>query len=249
MVKKLEGQVVLVTGANRGQGKAIAEYLLSLGAKVAFGARNVNLAEEVVTSTGSPEAFAVQLDVTKNEEWIAAMAKVVKKFGRLDVLVNNAGLLIRKPFIEMKAEEYEQLIQVNQLGVFFGMQAAIPYMIEQGKGSIVNNLSISSFAPISQSSAYAATKASVVAMSKAAAIELGPSGVRVNMVHPGGVETEMATEGKGVPEFYDSIPLGRIGQPLEIAKAIAFLASDDSSYCTGTEIVVDGGMTLGTADR
>ncbi len=249
MMGKLDGQVVLVTGANRGQGKAVAEYLLSLGASVAFGARNVRHAEEVVASTGSSEAFAVQLDVTKNEEWMAATAEIVKKFGRLDVLVNNAGLLIRKPFIEMKTEEYEQLIQVNQLGVFFGMQAAIPYMIEQGKGSIVNNLSISSFAPISQSSAYAATKASVVAMSKAAAIELGPSGVRINMVHPGGVETEMATEGKGVPEFYDSIPLGRIGQPREIAKAIAFLASDDSSYCTGTEIVVDGGMTLGTADR
>ncbi|GEN52957.1 3-alpha-hydroxysteroid dehydrogenase [Halobacillus faecis] len=249
MMRKLDGQVVLVTGANRGQGKVVAEYLLSLGASVAFGARNVHLAEEVVASTGSPYALAVQLDVTKNEEWMVATAEVVKKFGRLDVLVNNAGLLIRKPFIEMKKEEYEQLIQVNQLGVFFGMQAAIPYMIEQGKGSIVNNLSISSFAPISESSAYAATKASVVAMSKAAAIELGPSGIRVNMVHPGGVETEMATEGKGIPEFYDSIPLGRIGQPREIAKAIAFLASDDSSYCTGTEIVVDGGMTLGTADR
>ncbi|WP_146814227.1 SDR family NAD(P)-dependent oxidoreductase [Halobacillus faecis] len=248
-MRKLDGQVVLVTGANRGQGKVVAEYLLSLGASVAFGARNVHLAEEVVASTGSPYALAVQLDVTKNEEWMVATAEVVKKFGRLDVLVNNAGLLIRKPFIEMKKEEYEQLIQVNQLGVFFGMQAAIPYMIEQGKGSIVNNLSISSFAPISESSAYAATKASVVAMSKAAAIELGPSGIRVNMVHPGGVETEMATEGKGIPEFYDSIPLGRIGQPREIAKAIAFLASDDSSYCTGTEIVVDGGMTLGTADR
>ncbi|WLR49545.1 glucose 1-dehydrogenase [Halobacillus litoralis] len=248
-MRKLDGQVVLVTGANRGQGKVIAEYLLSLGASVAFGGRDVHLAEEVVASTGSSEALAVQLDVTKNEEWLAATAEIVKKFGRLNVLVNNAGLLIRKPFIEMKTEEYEQLIQVNQLGVFFGMQAVVPYMIKQGTGSIVNNLSISSFAPIRHSSAYAATKASVVAMSKAAAIELGPSGVRVNMVHPGGVETEMATEGKGVPDFYNSIPLGRIGQPQEIAKAVAFLASDDSSYCTGTEIVVDGGMTLGTADR
>lgn len=248
-MNQLENKVVLVTGANRGQGRAIAEYLLTIGASVAFGARNVSEAQRVVQSIGSSRALAVQLDVTQEEEWDSAVEEVVSTFGRIDVLVNNAGLLKRKPFVEMTLEEYQTLINVNQLGVFSGMQAVIPYMVEQNKGSIVNNISISSFAPISHSSAYAATKASVVAMSKAAAIELGPKGIRVNMVHPGGVETKMATEGKGVPAFYESIPLGRIGQPVEIAKAVAFLASDESSYCTGTEIVVDGGMTLGTADQ
>lgn len=196
---------------------------------------------------GEDHAIPVQLDVTKELEWKSAVDKVIHKFGKLDMLVNNAGALKRKPFTETTIDDYQQLINVNQLGVFMGMQAVIPQMEKQQKGSIINNVSISAFAPISQSSVYAATKASVVAMSKAAAIELGPKGIRVNMVHHGGVETEMATHGKHVPTYYDSVPLGRIGQPIEIARTVAFLASDESSYCTGTEIVVDGGMTLGTS--
>nr|WP_232718554.1 SDR family oxidoreductase [Bacillus sp. FJAT-45037] len=238
----------LITGANRGQGKAIAQHLVALGAKVGVGARNYNDAIEVAKSIGD-NAFPIQLDVTKELEWISAVEMVINKFHKIDVLVNNAGVLKRKSFMETTLEDYEQLIQVNQLGVFMGMQAVIPQMEKQQKGSIINNVSISAFAPISKSSAYAATKASVVAMSKAAAIELGPKGIRVNIVHPGGIETEMATQGKGVPTYYESVPLGRIGQPIEIARAVAFLASDESSYCTGTEIVVDGGLTLGTTDE
>lgn len=245
----LNNSVILITGANRGQGQAIAEHLANLGAKVAIGARNYDEAKEVAKMIGEERAIPVQLDVTKELEWKSAVDKVISKFGKLDVLVNNAGALIRKPFREITLDDYQQLINVNQLGVFMGIQAVIPQMEKQQKGSIINNVSISAFAPISRSSAYAATKASVVAMSKAAAIELGPIGIRVNMIHPGGIETEMATEGKGVPAYYDSVPLGRIGQPLEIARAVAFLASDESSYCTGTEIVVDGGMTLGTANE
>ncbi|MGJ9460017.1 SDR family NAD(P)-dependent oxidoreductase [Oceanobacillus sp. CF4.6] len=245
----LNNHVILVTGANRGQGKAIAQHLATLGARVAIGARNYDEAKVVAGMIGEDQAIPVQLDVTKELEWKSAVDEVINKFGKLDVLVNNAGALIRKPFTETTLDDYQQLININQLGVFMGMQAVIPQMEKQQKGSIINNVSISAFAPISQSSIYAATKASVVAMSKAAAIELGPKGIRVNMVHPGGVETAMATEGKQVPAYYDSVPLGRIGQPIEIARAVAFLASDESSYCTGTEIVVDGGMTLGTSDE
>lgn len=248
-MSKLNNHVILVTGANRGQGKAIAQHLADLGAMVGIGARNYNEAEEVAYMIGEKRAFPVQLDVTKEVEWKSAVDKVINKFGKLDVLVNNAGALIRKPFREITLDDYQQLINVNQLGVFMGMQAVIPQMEKQQKGSIINNVSISAFAPISKSSAYAATKSSVVAMSKAAAIELGPLGIRVNMIHPGGIETEMATQGEGVPTYYDSVPLGRIGQPVEIAKVVAFLASDESSYCTGSEIVVDGGMTLGTMDE
>ncbi|WP_368505154.1 SDR family NAD(P)-dependent oxidoreductase [Alkalihalophilus sp. As8PL] len=244
----LQNHVILITGANRGQGKAIAQHLAALGAKVGVGARNYDDALEVAKTIGEDHAFPVQLDVTKELEWKSAIDEVIHKFGRLDVLVNNAGVLKRKPFTEITLEDYNQLIQVNQLGVFMGMQAVIPQMEKQQKGSIVNNVSISAFAPISKSSAYAATKASVVAMSKAAAIELGPKGIRVNMVHPGGIETDMATQGKDVPTYYESVPIKRIGQPIEIARAVAFLSSDESSYCTGTELVVDGGMTLGTAD-
>lgn len=245
----LNNQVILVTGANRGQGKAIAQHLASLGAIVGLAARNYEDAQEVAKMIGEEHAFPVQLNVTKELEWKSAVDDIVNKFGRLDVLVNNAGALKRKPFRETTLDEYQQLINVNQLGVFMGMQAVIPQMEKQKKGSIVNNVSISAFAPISQSSAYAATKSSVVAMSKAAAIELGPAGIRVNMIHPGGIKTDMVTQTEDVPAYYNSVPLKRIGQPVEIAKAIAFLASDESSYCTGTELVVDGGMTLGTADE
>lgn len=248
-MRNLNNNVILITGANRGQGKAIAEYLADSGAMVAIGARNYDAAKEVAEMIGEERAYPVQLDVTKELEWKSAVNKVISKFGKLDVLVNNAGVLKRKAFRELTLDDYQELINVNQLGVFMGMQAVIPQMEKQQKGSIINNVSISAFAPISRSSAYAATKASVVAMSKAAAIELGPIGIRVNMIHPGGIETKMATEGKGVPAYYDSVPLGRIGQPAEIASVVAFLASDESSYCTGTEIVVDGGMTLGTANE
>ncbi|GAB3058415.1 SDR family NAD(P)-dependent oxidoreductase [Virgibacillus ainsalahensis] len=244
----LKNHVILITGANRGQGKAIAEHLASLGGTVVIGARNYDKAQEVALAIGEEHAYPVQLDVTKESHWKAAMDVIMDKFDKINVLVNNAGALKRKPFTDITLDEYQQLINVNQLGVFQGMQAVIPHMEKQQKGSIINNLSISAFAPIGHSSAYAATKASVVAMSKAAAIELGQKGIRVNMVHPGGIETEMATQGEGVPDFYNSVPLGRIGQPIEIARAVAFLASDESSYCTGTEIVVDGGMTLGTPE-
>lgn len=245
----LKNNVILITGANRGQGRAIAEHLASLGGTVVVGARNYDKAKEVAAAIGEDHAYPVQLDVTKETDWHAVMDSMMNTFGKINVLVNNAGALIRKPFMDITLEDYQQLIHVNQLGVFQGMQAVIPHMEKQQKGSIINNVSISAFAPIGNSSAYAATKASVVAMSKAAAIELGPKGIRVNMVHPGGIETEMATQGEGVPEFYHSVPLRRIGQPIEIARAVAFLASDESSYCTGTEMVVDGGMTLGTADE
>jgi 3alpha(or 20beta)-hydroxysteroid dehydrogenase len=244
----LKNQVILITGANRGQGKVIAEHLASLGGIVVVGARNYEKAQEVAVAIGKDNAYPVQLDVTKESQWEVAMDVILDKFGKIDVLVNNAGILIRKPFTDITIDDYQQMINVNQLGVFRGMQAVIPYMEKQQKGSIINNLSISSFAPISKSSAYAATKSSVVAMSKAAAIELGKKGIRVNMVHPGGIKTEMATQGQGVPDFYSSIPLGRIGQPIDIARTVAFLASDESSYCTGTEIVVDGGMTLGVEE-
>ncbi|MFC4404062.1 SDR family NAD(P)-dependent oxidoreductase [Gracilibacillus xinjiangensis] len=245
----LKDHVILITGANRGQGKAIAEYLAELGGVVIVGARHYKNALEAAEEIGNNRAYPVQLDVTKEAEWKTAVEEIVTKFGKIDVLVNNAGILQRKPFTEITTAEYLELIHVNQIGVFLGMQSVIPHMEKQGKGAIINNVSISAFSPIAHSSIYAATKASVVAMSKAAAVELGPKGIRVNMIHPGGIDTEMATNGEGVPEYYETVPLRRIGRPIEIAKAVAFLASDDSSYCTGTELVVDGGMTLGNSEE
>lgn len=245
----LNNQIVLVTGANRGQGRAIAEHLASSGAIVGIGARNYDDAEETADKIGKDHAFPVQLDVTKESDWHSAVDKIIDQFGRIDVLVNNAGAFKRQSFKETTLEDFQQLIKVNQLGVFMGMSAVIPHMEKQQKGSIINNVSISSFAPISRSSAYAATKSAVVAMSKAAAVELGQHGIRVNMVHPGAIDTGMMPDNEELLSYYDSVPLGRIGKPVDIAKAVAFLASDDSDYCTGAEIVVDGGMTLGTSDE
>ena len=240
----LNGKVVFITGANRGQGKAIAEYLVVRGAQVIVAARNYEEADKVASRIGPDYAFPVQLDVTQKESWEKATDLVIQQFSVIDALVNNAGILIRNPMIETKPSDLQAMLDVNLFGVLYGMQTVSPHMMKRKKGSIINNVSDSSFAPIQHSAGYAATKAGIVAMSKASAVELGPHGIRVNMIHPGAIQTEMAMENNKIPESYSSVPLGRVGQPEEIAKAVAYLASDDSSYCTGTEIVVDGGMTL-----
>lgn len=243
---RLNDKVILVTGANRGQGKTIAHDLANEGATVIVAARRFSSAEAVAEEIG-PKATPCELDVSKQTDWDAAIEMIMQKFQRLDALVNNAGVFLKKPFIESTLDEYQSLIDVNQRGVFLGMQAAAKQMIRQQKGSIINNVSISSFSPIKHSSLYASTKAAITTLSKAAAAELGKDGVRVNVVHPGLIETEMAKGLYDDPHYMESIPLTRTGSPHDVAKAIAFLASDDSSYCTGTEIVVDGGVTIGNA--
>lgn len=170
----------------------------------------------------------------------------IDRFGHVDVLVNNAGIFHQATIADTPIERYRHLIEVNQIGVFLGMQTLAPHMAELGRGSIVNIVSISSFAPLDLTAAYASTKSALLAMSKAAVGELGPKGIRVNMIHPGGVATEMGAPQGNVPAEYSKAPLRRIGQPREIATVAAFLASDDSSYCSGAEILVDGGWTVGT---
>lgn len=241
---KLTGKVILVTGANRGQGEIIAKHLASEGATIIVAARSYSKAQVVAEQIGE-QATACQLDVSKADDWDAAITMIVQKFNQLDVLVNNAGVFLKKPFMETTVEEYQDLIQVNQLSVFLGMKAAAKQMITQQSGSIINNVSISSFSPITHSSVYASTKAAVATLSKATAMELGRDGIRVNMVHPGLIETEMAKGLYDQASLAEQIPLARPGYPSDVAKAISFLASDDSSYCTGTEIVVDGGVTIG----
>lgn len=241
----LKNKVILVTGGSRGQGEAQVRYFQSLGAKVAIGARSIESAQRLADEFPADQSLALELDVTKESHWQNAVQSIVEKFGRLDVLVNNAGLYYSSPLIETELNKYYEIINVNQVGVFLGMQSVIPVMKKQGKGSIVNNVSISAFSPLDGTAAYASSKAAVVAMSKATAVEVGNDGIRVNMVHPGGINTEMAKQ-SGTVDIYSQTPLGRIGESAEVAQAIAFLASDQSSYCTGTEIVVDGGLTIGT---
>ncbi len=143
----LNGEVILITGGNRGQGKAIAEHLAALGARVVIGARQYESAKDVASSIGK-SAYPVQLDVTKQADWEAVMDEIGEEFGRLDTLVNNAGILKRKPFTKLTIDDYQEMVNVNQFGVFLGMQSVVPFMEKQQKGSIVNNVSISAFAPI-----------------------------------------------------------------------------------------------------
>lgn len=244
----LTKKVALITGANRGQGKVIAQHFDALGANVVVGARNLRDAIDV-EETLENDALSIQLNVTDEDDWKYVIQKAVKTFGKIDILVNNAGIYLNKPFLETTLASYKKLIQTNQIGTFLGMQYVAKQMKVQLSGSIINTVSVSSFSPIHESSLYASTKAAVTTMSKAAAMELGDYGIRVNMVHPGGVNTGMFSDSNEGNEFYEQIPLKRIGQPMDIAQAVAFLASDESAYCTGTEIVVDGGMTLGTTDH
>ncbi|GGP14715.1 SDR family NAD(P)-dependent oxidoreductase [Oceanobacillus neutriphilus] len=242
----LKDQVVLITGANRGQGKGIAKHFASLGAKVAVGARSFEDAEALSTEIGKNQSLPVRLDVTNEADWTAAVQSIIEAYNKIDVLINNAGIFIKKTLLDTSVEDFQQLINVNQLGVFMGIKAVAPYMEKQQKGSIVNNVSISAFAPINNAAAYAASKAAVSNLSKSAAIELGPKGIRVNSIHPGVIETNMVSGSNLNINEADAIPLRRLGQANDIAQVAAFLASDESAYCNGAEIVVDGGLTLGT---
>ncbi|MDO5696443.1 MAG: glucose 1-dehydrogenase [Dermatophilus congolensis] len=241
----LTGKVALITGAARGQGGAEARLFASSGAKVVI-ADVLDEAAQALAEELGDAAIACHLDVSDPDQWKAALQSGIDAFGKVDVLVNNAGIYFQAPITETPLERYRLLIDVNQIGVFLGMQTLAPHMAELGHGSIVNILSISSFTPLDHTAAYASTKSALLGLSKAAVGELGPLGIRVNMIHPGGVATEMGAPAGVVPEAYNKAPLGRIGQPSEIAAVAAFLASDESSYCSGAEILVDGGWTVGT---
>jgi 3alpha(or 20beta)-hydroxysteroid dehydrogenase len=242
----LTGKVALITGGARGQGEAEARLFVERGARVVIADVLDDDAAKLAADLGQDRALAVHLDVSDPGQWADALGAATQAFGQVDVLVNNAGIYFQAPLSETPVERYRRLIDVNQIGVFLGMQTLAPHMAEIGGGSIVNIVSVSSFAPLDLTSAYASTKSALLAMSKAAVGELGPLGIRVNMIHPGGVATEMGAPGGVVPTEYDNSPLRRIGQPREIATVAAFLASDDSSYCSGAEILVDGGWTVGT---
>ncbi|MFC9555753.1 SDR family NAD(P)-dependent oxidoreductase [Rhodococcus sp. NPDC056960] len=242
----LTGKVALISGGSRGQGEAEARLFAERGAKVVVADILDDEAAKLVADIGADRAVAVHLDVSDPQQWKDALAAGIEAFGHVDVLINNAGIYYQNPITETPVERYRRIIEVNQIGVFLGMQTVAPHMAEIGRGSIVNIVSVSSFAPLDYTAAYASTKSALLAMSKAAVGELGPKGIRVNMIHPGGVATEMGAPQGAVPTEYSKAPLGRIGQPREIATVAAFLASDDSSYCSGSEILVDGGWTVGT---
>ena len=244
---RLDGKVALITGAARGPGAAAARRFVDEGARVVAADVADELGEKLAAELGDACVYQ-HLDVTDEDAWPVATGRAAEAFGRLDVLVNNAGVLFFSALEQTKLADYERVIRVNQIGTFLGMRAAVGPLTEAGGGSIVNVSSVEGLAGMPFLTAYTASKFAIRGMTKVAALELGERGIRVNSVHPGAIDTAMITDALGgapvdMGFVGKKVALGRVGQAEEIAALVAFLASDDSSYCTGSEFVADGGAT------
>ena len=250
---RLDNKVAFVSGAARGMGQSHCRVFAAEGAKVVVADILDDEGAGVAADIG-PSAVYQHLDVTSEDEWAAAMDAVMETFGRLDVLVNNAGIAESSPLAELTLESYRRVTEVNQTGVFLGMRAAIGPMTESGGGSIINISSIDGLIGMNNLTSYIASKWAVRGMTKTAAMELGTLGIRVNSIHPGFVRTHMGSTDEMPPEevhehleVYSArmAPIGRAAVPEEISRLALFLASDESSYSTGSEFVADGGFTAG----
>ena len=246
---RLDGKVALITGGARGMGKSHVRHFVAEGSRVVFGDVLDDRGRYVASGLGEQSCRYTHHDVTSEDDWAAAVALAVEAFGRLDVLVNNAGILAFAPIAEMPLADFRRVLEVNAVGCWLGMKAVIDPMTRAGGGSIVNISSIEGFTGAAGLSAYSASKFAIRGMTKVAAAELAQSGIRVNSVHPGGVLTRMITEVAGARSdgeaFLRSMPLGRFADPVEISRLVAYLASDESSYSTGSEFVADGGLLAG----
>jgi 3alpha(or 20beta)-hydroxysteroid dehydrogenase len=249
---RLDGKVAVISGGARGQGEAEVRRFAAEGARVVFGDMRDELGEAVAKDVGDQVLYQ-HLDVRSEEDWQRVVKEAEQRFGKVDVLVNNAGVLQFGPITHnVTLDEYMSLIEINQVGVFLGMRTAIPAMLRNRGGSIVNISSTNGFAGYGGTIAYTASKFAVRGMTKTAALEYGKAGIRVNSIHPGGIDTPMTQEltpDQGAAEdAYDFMAMGRVGQPQEIANLALFLASDESSYCTGAEFIADGGQLAGTVN-
>jgi len=244
---RLSGKAVLVTGGAGGIGAATARLLAEEGAAVAVADLRAPAALALAAELG-PRSLGLGLDVRDEAAWSAAVAAVRARFGRLDALVNGAGVVGHATLERTGLAEFERLIAVNQIGVFLGIRAVIPALRAAGGGSIVNIASIAGLCGMPLMAAYCATKYAVLGLTRSAAMELGPVGIRVNAVCPGHIDTPMNTpvHGQDGSANVRALPLRRTGAPAEIARLAVFLCCDDSSYCTGAEFVADGGRLAGT---
>jgi NAD(P)-dependent dehydrogenase (short-subunit alcohol dehydrogenase family) len=246
---RLDGKVALISGGAKGQGACEAGMFCEEGAKVVFGdiLDDEGHALEGKLKAGGFDATYVHLDVTREADWQAAVAETERLYGRLNVLVNNAGILLRKSIEETTEEEWDRIMAINVKGVFLGTKSALPAMRRAGGGSIINLSSVAGLVGGTSSAAYTATKGAVRLFTKATALQNVKDGIRANSVHPGPIETDMIRELVADEEGWDrrlgNLPMGRAGRVEEVAYGVIFLASDESSYMTGSELVIDGGTT------
>ncbi|WP_182200936.1 glucose 1-dehydrogenase [Paraliobacillus salinarum] len=240
---RLTNKVAIITGAARGMGASHAQLFVEEGAKVVIADILEKEGEQLANELGDNAAF-VKLDVTNKENWEEAVAFAEKTFGPVNVLVNNAGITMTKSIEDITEQEYRKIVDINQVSVLLGMKAALPSMKKAEGGSIVNISSINGL--VGGAVGYTDTKFAVRGMSKAAALSLAQYNIRVNSVHPGVIETPMIVQEDAkdaVEEFAKYIPNKRVAKPKEVSNLVLYLASDDSSYSTGAEFVVDGGLT------
>ena len=246
---RLEGKVALITGAARGQGAAEARLFAQEGAKVIVAdvsdPEGIAVAAEIAEAGG--DAIYVHLDVTDESGWEAAVQSAITSFGKLDILVNNAGIWRRGHVMETSSEQWDDIMDVNAKGVFLGTNAAIPEMRKAGGGSIVNISSTAGLVGSKTSSAYSASKGAVRIFSKSTAIQYASEGIRANSIHPGPIDTDMGDQVWPDPTSREAsisrTALSRIGTAQDIAYGALYLASDESSFVTGSELVIDGGVT------
>ena len=246
---KLEGKVAIVTGGARGMGEATVRLFHAEGASVVISDVLEEEGSRLAAELGDRVLFC-RHDVTDEARWRAVVAETTARLGRLDILVNNAGILKFQTLADMPAADFMAVINVNLFGVFLGIKSVAPVMTAQASGSIVNISSTGGFRGMNSTGAYTASKFGVRGLTKVASLELGHQGVRVNSVHPGGTNTPLVNPTglsyEEVDRSYTNFPMQRAGRPEEIARVSLFLASDDSSYCCGAEIVADGGGLSGS---
>lgn len=243
-MRLLKGKVAMVTGGAQGMGASHVRKLLEEGAEVVISDILVDKGEALAKELGEDTIF-VELDVTSGEAWEKAVKEAEEAFGPINVLVNNAGIDFMKSFVDFTEEDLQKILDVNLFGNFHGMQKILPSMKKAGGGSIVNISSVEGLRGTAGNSIYNASKFAATGLTKAVAQEYAEFDIRVNSVHPGAIKTpgiEPENIKKVIEDFMDKIPMNRVGDPEEVSNLVAFLASDKSSYSTGCEFIVDGGI-------